>query len=139
MTHDNNRLKFRIWNHQTNSYRYFNLAIQESRLALAAYAQQYDAADLCWEYCTGLFDSGDILIYEGDTLTGTATVDEGSFKYCGTVEWNDQSELIGWYVCDKYGNGWELKQVHAKISSDNVSGKIIGNIHQNKQILAKLK
>lgn len=85
-----------------------------------------------FEFCTGLKDKNGNLIYEGDIVKGIATVDEGGFEYCGVVEWNDQSELIGWYIVDADGNGWELKQAHAKISSDNITGEIIGNIHEHK-------
>lgn len=111
MKHDNDRLKFRIWNNQTNSYRYFNLAIQESRLALAAYAQQYDAADLCWEWCTGSLDSNGRPIYEGDKLTA------GGTEY--VCEWNT------------IGNGFNYRSISVSYKFGTPLMTISGDIHNS--------
>lgn len=89
--------------------------------------------------CTGLMDKNGKLIYEGDIVKGKATIGEGGFEYLGRIEWYYQSELIGWYIEDKDGGAWELKQAHAKISVDNITGEVIGNIHENADLLGEDK
>ena len=87
------------------------------------------------EQCTGLKDKNDKLIYEGDIVKGKATMGEGGFEYLGYIKWCYQSELIGWYIEDKDGGAWSLNQAHAKISADNITGEVIGNIHENADLL----
>ena len=111
MKHDNDRLKFRIWNEQTKSYRYFNLAIHESQLALAAYTQQYDAKHLCWEWCTGSLDATGRLIYENDILTA------GNIEYL--CEWNDAI------------NGFKFRGITASYQFGDPLMKITGDIHNS--------
>lgn len=97
----------------------------------------YDFAESVIEQCTGLKDKNGKLIYEGDIVKGKATIGEGNFEYLGCIKWYYQSELIGWYVENKDGGAWELKQIHAKISADNITGEVIGNIHENADLLGE--
>ena len=85
--------------------------------------------------CTGLADKNGKLVYEGDIIKGTAVFSEGAFEYCGSVTWYSESHLIGWYIVDYDGGGWELKQAQAKISLDNITGEIVGNIYENRELL----
>ena len=124
----NDRFKFRVWNDMQKCYSQDDHYIDED-------GQLNTNGKYIVEQCTGLKDKNGKLIYEGDIVKGKATIDEGGFEYLGCIKWDYQSELIGWYIEDKDGGAWELKQAHARISADNITGEVIGNIHENADLL----
>ena len=86
----------------------------------------------------GIYDSYGEKLFEGDIVQGTSSIRYGEvFEYLGYIEWCNQSELIGYHVYDKDGCGWELNRISARISCDNITGKKIGNIWDNKELLEK--
>ena len=93
------------------------------------------------EQYTGVDDANNIPIYEGDIIRGLFTADEGltldgdRIPYFGQVEWCSQSNCLGWYVESQDGGMFELEQCHAKISLDNITGEVVGNIHENPELL----
>ena len=84
--------------------------------------------------CTGLLDRSDKLIFEGDIVKGIALQREGGFEYCGEIVWYDYSTSIGWHIKDNVGS-WELKQAQARISLNNITGEIIGNVYDNPKLM----
>ena len=84
---------------------------------------------------TGLKDKNEKEIYEGDIVKGVAIADEGSFDYLGQVIWYTFNHVIGWYIEDYNGGGWKIKQVRTKISTDHITGEVIGNIHDHPELL----
>ena len=101
-----------------------------------------DDADGGWivEQCTGLKDENGTLIYEGDIVECFYDHFDGNFtekKVTGVVkwgvgEWSVQNEKKGdWYFLS-YAN---YDEKH--LQSDSV--KVIGNIHENPELLKECK
>lgn len=80
---------------------------------------------------TGIADKNGKKIFEGDIVKGKSLF---GWDYTGAVTWSAQNNLIGWWVEGETG-GWDLRDCSAKISLDNITGEIIGNIHENKELL----
>lgn len=143
------RFKFRIWDIKQQKYRQRTHHEADTCInclsgkvlfgeGIEIYGEE-DDKDVILEQCTGLKDKNGKLIYEGDIVKGKATIGEGGFEYLGCIRWYYQSELIGWNIEDKDGGAWELKQAHAKISADNITGEVIGNINENPDLLGEDK
>ena len=143
----NDRFKFRVWDIKQQKYRQRTHHEADTCInclsgkvlfgeGIEIYGEE-DDKDVTLEQCTGLKDKNGKLIYEGDIVKGKATIGEGGFEYLGCIRWCYQSELIGWHIEDIDGGAWELKQAHAKISADNITGEVIGNIHENADLLGE--
>lgn len=92
---------------------------------------------------TGLLDCDGNEIYEGDILKGRTFLhvydlpDGEQFDYEGFVEWGSQCDVgLCWQLTDleKTGSWWLKKTVH-RIAVDYSTGRIIGNIHDNRELL----
>lgn len=74
-------------------------------------------------------------LYEGNIVDGQAIACNGGFKYRGKVIFYKQNNVHGWHVEDEDGGAWELKQLATRISLDHITGRIVGNIHDNPELL----
>ncbi len=112
----NDRFRFRTWDEKHKKYRN-GLSFTNNEVCT------YDDTVCVLEQCTGLKDKNGKLIYEGDIV-------EYSNDYwivfysIPTMEWG----LMG-NDCSIYGH--EIK----RYDLDVVSCEIIGNIHENKELL----
>ena len=87
------------------------------------------------EQCTGLKDRNQKLIYEGDILDFDLSTPRNGGHYRGFIRWQKQNELIGWMISDMDMSGdWDLRQI-AHPNDWMVWGEIIGNIHENEDLL----
>lgn len=91
--------------------------------------------DCVLEQCTGLKDKNGQLIYEGDILDFDLSNPRNGGHYRGFVYWERHNELIGWMISDMEQIGaWDLRQI-AHPNDWMVWGEIIGNIHENTELL----
>lgn len=114
-----NRFKFRIPYYKENMFVGFvtaNVATGESSFIQGCSPKEP-------EQCTGLKDKNGKLIYEGDIV-------ECSYKNCsknGVIKWDDIC-LCFYIECE--GKGYEFTPY-----SENDELKIVGNIHENGDLL----
>lgn len=124
----NDRFKFRIWDKQYEKYRN-GLAIQDNQVCT------YDDKSCVLEQCTGLKDEKGKLIYEGDVLDFYLSNPRNGGHYKGYVFWERNNESIGWMISDLNNEGaWDLQQI-AHPNNWMVWGEVIGNIHENHELL----
>jgi len=88
---------------------------------------------------TGLCDRNGKKVFEGDIVKGIAIQREGGFEYFGKVVWYGFNTVIGWYVEDAEGRGWELRQLQTRISLDHITGEVIGNIWESPRLLKEVQ
>lgn len=87
------------------------------------------------EFCTGLKDRNQKLIYEGDILDFDLSTPKNGGHYRGFIRWQEQNDLIGWVISDMDMVGeWDLRQI-AHPNDWMVYGEIIGNIHENADLI----
>ena len=83
-------------------------------------------ADCILEQFTGLYDSEGTEIYEG-----------------GIVENESGRRCLVYYFCTESHCGWDLKYLggSGKINSDRMwhGQRVVGNVHQNPELLGELK
>lgn len=107
-------------------------------------------AEMDWEIIpetlgqyTGLLDRNGKEIYEDDILKGTSYLygyqlaNGKQFNYEGFVEWQSQCDVgLCWILSDLDDSGaWDLKQTVHRNCIDFSTGDIIGNIHDNPELL----
>ena len=104
---ENSRFKFRVWDKQNECYAYSNNYIPESEVII--------------EQCTGLKDRNGKLIYEGDILgnkdfmSDVALLNYNNEKCCYILERQSVDERFNKWWADRL--------------------MVIGNIHENKELL----
>ena len=111
-------IKFRMWCETSCKYFY---EPQEVLFCLANASREPELyQDMTWEQFTGVLDWEGKEIYEGDILEFH---DYKGFNYVLEVAWISENENHDW-------TGWNIGY-----DTTMKSGKIIGNIHQNPDIL----
>lgn len=119
----NNRLKFRVWNKKEDCYIVPpNPQPLLQANGLLAYftedtAKAMDFYDI--EFCTGLKDKNGKLVYEGDVVREISKKEP---------EWEEYITEVKWKKC-----GFNL------YSDEDYDFEIIGNIHQNQELLKEEK
>lgn len=147
-------IKFRAWNGVLHEYRTIDMNSGKQNIGMGFESTEgigsntttiyHSFGDVIEQY-TGVDDANNIPIYEGDIIRGLFTADEGltlsgdRIPYFGQVEWCSQSNCLGWYVESQDGGMFELEKCHAKISLDNITGEVIGNIHENPELLEEVR
>lgn len=119
------RFKYRAWDKENKKYIYgvekgLQISSAAGGLHVMTLAEIAESNKYDLEQCTGLKDEKGKLIYEGDILKGTYYIDNPVIDYYpveyGEVEWLNGNE------------GFPL-------SAYNTLSVIVGNIHENSELL----
>ena len=124
------RLKFRVWDNVDKKYIKTGVIKQEGYLAKPTMANDFDLSPIddgryFVEQCTGLKDKNGDLIYEGDFVDVLPEIDTTA-----VIEWSDdlaRFTIIYENICCDFDNyyGYDLE--------------IIGNIHENPELMEEVK
>ena len=93
---------------------------------------------------TGLLDKNGIKIFEGDIIDGESYLykhqlkpNGEQFHFRGVVEFETQCDVGLCYVLTDKNGSWNLNQTVHRNQIDFCTGIIIGNIHDNPELLNK--
>jgi len=98
---------------------------------------------------TGVLDDDLDKIFEGDIIKGTSylyayQLETGEqFDYCGAVVWNGFEYIVQdlkWSIIDgiRSKGSYDLSQTIHRNTFTRCTGKIIGNIHENPEMLEQI-
>lgn len=122
----NDRFKFRAWDIEEQKYREV-IALGQDRSFLLNIGHVRNDTQI-FEQCTGLKDKNGDLIYEGDIIVKS---DVSAIGYSRTrackVHWHN--DWLSWAITTQYGDTYELSEFEPQ------QYEIIGNIHENKDLL----
>lgn len=119
------RFKYRAWDKENKKYIYgvekgLQISSAAGDLHVMTLAEIAESNKYDLEQCTGLKDEKGKLIYEGDILKGTYYIDNPVIDYY-PVEYGEDEWLNG-------NEGFPL-------SAYNTLSVIVGNIHENSELL----
>lgn len=131
----NRQIKFRVWNTKTKSFldlkklnsQYESYLFHQDDDGLKLFGPGgYEIPDILIDQYTGAKDRFENEIYENDII-------RDEFPYYSTP----RNNLVRWYsTADNYGiDGWYGIPVREHRRPYNVQGVIIGNIHQNPELI----
>lgn len=112
----NDRLKFRVWDIGNDKFCFFNL--EQGLSDRIEQMTNYKGIGSV-EQCTGLKDKNGKLVFEGDIVKGTFFHAFPELNFIGTIFWHNDVAGFGM-------NEWDLATI-----------EVIGNIHQNSELLEK--
>lgn len=124
----NDRLKFRAYDPVEKYYYYDFLIMSDGNGAMYTPLREGEDEDrLIIEQCTGLKDKNGKLIYEGDIV-------QSRFNGIGRIVYYHAALVVAWKneVCF-YGH--ETRSTPIPLDVENI--EVIGNIHENPELLEK--
>lgn len=151
----NRQIKFRGKDRRTGNWVYGDLLAPITGCRIVSYREEDNGAMKCADYdyhdvlddtvgqFTGLLDRNGKEIYEGDILKGTTYLygydlpNGEQFDYKGFVEWQSQCDVgLCWILTDLEQQGaWHLNQTVHRNCIDYSTGTVIGNIHDNPELM----
>lgn len=141
----NNRFKYRLWDELEQKFNYYDLLNSESVFNLGYDADElmYDYNDritlnhnnnafICLEQGCSVVDDNNKNLYEGDIVNITRYINEWSdekTEYIGIIKYFSDFNSLGIETIDKqFNTAFAIDKLITNI-------KLLGNIHQNKDIL----
>lgn len=135
----NNRFKFRVWDKRKNSYIkdfVFNFINKAPYITIEYFDNEYEYThtfeedEIIIEQCTGLKDKNGKLIYEGDICRI-----KGTYYDCDYAEYFDVDEVEKVESLEKFFGEAMVKGIYSALGCDNLGVEVIGNIHENADLL----
>jgi len=124
------RFKFRVWDKQQKKYEDLPKLINQEG-ELVSFAVRDDLSKFYdIEQCTGLRDKNGELIYEGDICRIKGTYYDCDYKEYLEVDDNEKVESL-----EKFFGEAMLKGVYSALGCDTLQVEIIGNIHENADLM----
>lgn len=124
-------IKFRVWDKKNNKYRELGVYdIANGKVVVRFPIETLLKGDYILEQYTGLTDKNGKEIYEGDIIT--ETIDDGSNKIIQMYEVYWDIDTLCWYIKGVKGFDYNL---HDELWQTNSSREIIGNIHENGELI----
>lgn len=140
----NNRFKYRLWNELEQNFKYYNLLNSESVFDFGYDVEEdmydynervaynhNDKTSVCLEQGCNIIDDDNKDLYEGDIVSVTRNSDwtDETSDYIGIIKYFSEFNSLGIKTIDKkYNTAFAIDMLIKNI-------KLIGNIHQNKDIL----
>ena len=115
----NDRFKFRVWNDMQKCYSPDDHYISEDGFINTV-------GDYVLEQCTGLHDKNGELIYEGDIIGGL---------FGGYIKWCDKCKSFQLHWGDDCCAACEGHVLWIDVVEDDGKLEVIGNIHENRELL----
>ena len=131
-------IKFRAWSKKRKSYRELDQLVFDNQGLEEIWVfpknnetqQVYNPSEMIIEQFTGLKDKNGKEIYEGDIVT--ETIDDGDNKIIQIYEVYWDEDMLNFGIRGTKGFNYNL---HDELWETNASREVIGNIHENPELL----
>lgn len=134
---NNNRFKFRVWDVVSKSYYKWH---QSSQLVLRPSGHVTDGSvsidSQYLQFCTGLKDSKNKLIFEGDIVEISTNYQDYLNSRHGLIHYKDHRYLVGVYD-PKYSTDRMVNDNYCCILDLSRRGRVAGNIFEHSALLLK--
>ncbi|MBQ6515743.1 hypothetical protein IJI31_01030 [bacterium] len=139
------RFKFRVWNIETKEmllvYSFDKNFIQATQDYVVPSIRRFNTNDCILMQCTGLKDTNEKLIYEGDIVTYICDSDYCSDGYhkCLYCSYGEKAEIIfdDSSAMFKYSSIRDECPLDDNIDTE-INLEVIGNIYENKELLNEI-
>ena len=132
----NDRFKFRLYVSQNDEYpeRIGYVNTEDFYVHpdgdVGFFNADYDFAEYIIEQCTGLKDKNGKLIYEGDFCSI-----KGTYYDCDCKDYIEVDEIEEIKSLEQFLGEAMVKGVYSALSCENLTVEVIGNIHENPELL----
>lgn len=124
-------IKFRVWDKKNKEYRELGVYdVANGKVLVRFPIETLLKGDYILEQYTGLKDKNGKEICEGDIIT--ETIDDGSNKIIQMYEVYWDIDTLCWSIKGVKGFDYNL---HDELWQTNSSREVIGNIHENRELL----